>query len=632
MSAGGSRAAPGSVVARDRDRADRARRGAPGREVHARAAGGAALRPGRRARPREHQRPLRRAGAHGAPVPHEPLAADARHADAAARQGRGLPVRRVPARPPARQRAARHRARGRRPTARWQRSASTSTMLRELEVEPGLGNGGLGRLAACFLDSLATLRASRPSATASATSTASSARPSRTAGRSSSPTSGSRYGNPWEFAAPRDGRHGRLRRPHRARDRRRTAATGAAGCRPRRSSASPTTCWSRATANRHGQHAAAVERPRHARRSTCRSSTPATTPRRSSSRRCAREHLQGPLPGGLHAAGQGAAPAAAVLLRRLLAARPHPRSPLPDGFDLRRPPRARDRIQLNDTHPVIAIPELMRILDRRAGPGLGRAPGTITQRGRSTTPATRCCPRRWRRWPVDLFEQPAAAPPGDHLRDQQAASSSEVRARFPGDEARVRAHVDHRGGPERRSAWPTSPSSAATASTAWPRCTRQLLRDTVLRDFAELWPEQFTNVTNGVTPRRFLRLANPRLSELITEAHRRRLADRPRAAARAGAARRRRRVPRSAGAAIKTANKQRPGRRCCRARPGVVLPTRRDVRRDDQAAARVQAPAAQAAARRARSTGGCGRTRPGRCRRASSSSAPRRRRATRWPS
>src|SRR5690606_6090463 len=46
----------------------------------------------------------------------------------------------------------------------------------------------------------------------------------------------------------------------------------------------------------------------------------------------------------------------------------------------------------------------------------------------------------------------------------------------------------------------------------------QLLRDKVLVDFAELWPERFTNVTNGVTPRRFIRLANPKLSELITEA------------------------------------------------------------------------------------------------------------------
>src|SRR5262249_15430461 len=46
----------------------------------------------------------------------------------------------------------------------------------------------------------------------------------------------------------------------------------------------------------------------------------------------------------------------------------------------------------------------------------------------------------------------------------------------------------------------------------------RLLRETVLRDFAEMWPERFTNVTNGVTPRRFVALANPKPSELITDA------------------------------------------------------------------------------------------------------------------
>ena len=60
-----------------------------------------------------------------------------------------------------------------------------------------------------------------------------------------------------------------------------------------------------------------------------------------------------------------------------------------------------------------------------------------------------------------------------------------------------------------------------------------LLRDSVLRDFYELWPEKFNNKTNGVSPRRFMRLANPRLSDLITSTHRRRLAERSGAPARA---------------------------------------------------------------------------------------------------
>ena len=75
----------------------------------------------------------------------------------------------------------------------------------------------------------------------------------------------------------------------------------------------------------------------------------------------------------------------------------------------------------------------------------------------------------------------------------------------------------------------------------------ELLKASVLKDFYELWPERFGNVTNGVTPRRFLALSNPGLRELLDEHHRRRLADRPRPAARAGGLRRGPGVPAAAG-------------------------------------------------------------------------------------
>ena len=84
-----------------------------------------------------------------------------------------------------------------------------------------------------------------------------------------------------------------------------------------------------------------------------------------------------------------------------------------------------------------------------------------------------------------------------------------------------------------------------------------LLKASVLKDFYELWPERFTNKTNGVTPRRFLALANPGLRALLDEHDRRRLADRPGPAARAGGLRRRRRVPSASGATVKRANKAR---------------------------------------------------------------------------
>ena len=80
----------------------------------------------------------------------------------------------------------------------------------------------------------------------------------------------------------------------------------------------------------------------------------------------------------------------------------------------------------------------------------------------------------------------------------------------------------------------------------------QLLRDKVLPDFDEFYPGKFTNVTNGVTPRRFVRLANPALSELITDALGGRLADRPRAAARSSS-----RTPRTRSSASGSARSRR---------------------------------------------------------------------------
>ena len=125
----------------------------------------------------------------------------------------------------------------------------------------------------------------------------------------------------------------------------------------------------------------------------------------------------------------------------------------------------------------------------------------------------------------------------------------------------------------------------------------QLLRDKVLNDFDDFFPGKFTNVTNGVTPRRFLRLANPELSSLITDAIGDGWVDRSGAPPRTRALRRGRRVPRARSRTVKAANKRRLNE-VLRARDGFEVERRASARRDGQAPARVQAAASQAAARR----------------------------------
>src|SRR3954447_8130753 len=99
----------------------------------------------------------------------------------------------------------------------------------------------------------------------------------------------------------------------------------------------------------------------------------------------------------------------------------------------------------------------------------------------------------------------------DHLLE-------EVSARFPGDADRISRMSLIQEGPERRVRMAHLAVTGTAAVNGVAELHSKLLVETTLRDFAELWPDRFHNVTNGVTPRRFLRLANPRLSELISSA------------------------------------------------------------------------------------------------------------------
>jgi starch phosphorylase len=170
-------------------------------------------------------------------------------------------------------------------------------------------------------------------------------------------------------------------------------------------------------------------------------------------------------------------------------------------------------IQLNDTHPVVAIPELMRIMVDEYRLGWDEA-WDITRRSFAYTCHT-LMPEALEKWPVSLFQRLLPR----HLEiiyEINRRFLEEARARFPGDEDRVRRMSLIEEGPERmiRMAYLATVGSFSVNGVA--ELHSRLLRENVLHDFYEMWPEKFNNKTNGVTPRRFVRLANPRLSELIT--------------------------------------------------------------------------------------------------------------------
>ena len=171
-------------------------------------------------------------------------------------------------------------------------------------------------------------------------------------------------------------------------------------------------------------------------------------------------------------------------------------------------------IQLNDTHPVLAIPELIRLLVDEEGLSWEHA-WSITRRTFAYTCHT-LLPEALETWPVAMFGRLLPR----HLEIVyriNAALLEEVRSRFPGDLDRVRRMSLIQEEPERRVRMANLAVTGTFAVNGVAELHTDLLVRTTLHDFAELWPERFRNVTNGVSPRRFVRLANPALADLITE-------------------------------------------------------------------------------------------------------------------
>ncbi|MGQ0697848.1 MAG: glycogen/starch/alpha-glucan phosphorylase [Panacagrimonas sp.] len=171
-------------------------------------------------------------------------------------------------------------------------------------------------------------------------------------------------------------------------------------------------------------------------------------------------------------------------------------------------------VQLNDTHPAIAVAELMRLLIDEHDIPWTKA-WEITGKTFGYTNHT-LMPEALERWPMHLFARVLPR----HLEIIEEINLrfiDEVRQRFPGDEERVArmSLIEEHGERHVRMAHLACVGSHAINGVA--ALHTQLLKQDVLKDFHELWPHKFTNKTNGVTPRRWLALANPRLARLITD-------------------------------------------------------------------------------------------------------------------
>jgi starch phosphorylase len=172
-------------------------------------------------------------------------------------------------------------------------------------------------------------------------------------------------------------------------------------------------------------------------------------------------------------------------------------------------------IQLNDTHPSLAVPELMRILLDEAGLHWYQA-WDITRTTLAYTNHT-LLPEALEKWPLRWFELMLPRQL-EIIREIDRRLADEARTRFHGDEDRVEriAVIEAGAEPKIRMANLAIVGSHSTNGVA--AIHSRLLRSTTVKDLAELYPERFNNKTNGVTPRRWMRLANPHLSAVLSEA------------------------------------------------------------------------------------------------------------------
>jgi starch phosphorylase len=172
-------------------------------------------------------------------------------------------------------------------------------------------------------------------------------------------------------------------------------------------------------------------------------------------------------------------------------------------------------IQLNDTHPTLSVPELMRLLLDEARLGWDQA-WDITKRTLAFTNHT-LLPEALEKWPVEWFEKllPRQL---EIIYEINRRLLDDVRAKYPGDEGRAQriSLVEDTDGKHIRMAYLAIVGSHSTNGVS--EIHTRLLRAHTVKDLAEMFPERFSNKTNGVTPRRWLLLCNPALAGVITDA------------------------------------------------------------------------------------------------------------------
>jgi starch phosphorylase len=172
-------------------------------------------------------------------------------------------------------------------------------------------------------------------------------------------------------------------------------------------------------------------------------------------------------------------------------------------------------LQLNDTHPALAVPELLRILLDEARLGWDQA-WDLTRRTLAYTNHT-LLPEALEKWPLGYF-QVLLPRHFELVLEINRRLLDEVRTRFPQDEGRAERMSVIEEGAERHVRMANLAIVGSHSTNGVSAIHSELLRTTTVKDFAEFFPARFNNKTNGVTPRRWLLLANPPLARTITEA------------------------------------------------------------------------------------------------------------------